>query len=563
MFALTGAAQGVLLWWLWHVRLVGAETPALTALLYATLAVPLVIYCTQDIERLPARVRRAAVVGYLVAYALLGAYTAWVQGAMRNALAVPPVTALASFVLGFVSLHLLCGFDFQTRRWDYARLFHASWRNGILLATAAAMTGLVWLVLLAGAGLMQLIGVRWIMDLIREPAFAFPVTGVVSASAFAMGLVRASLTESIRRFQLSIASWLLPLALSFGVLWVLALPWTGLEALFQTRKATLMMLGFTTLAVVFSNCAYQDGQVGWPYPRWLSLATQAAWLSLLPVVAIAWWALGLRIDQHGLTELRLWASLSATLAGIYAIGYALSWRDTGRWMEGIARTNIAAALVLCGGLLAFLTPLGNVQRLAVQSHLRHLAAAEDAAEPDWRYLRWQSGRFGREALAAMASGQGVPPSRPWARQASEALAQTSRYAAKPSPVELNEPTLREKFVVLPEGKALPESFVQHVLSSAQPWEFRDCLGAKAPCAFWLGDLDDDGADEIVLFHPATYRNGTLFQLSGHRWVRAGFLSAQGKRALMEAEQLAQAHAQPAQWRDLLIGGRRFRVSLHD
>jgi len=127
--------------------------------------------------------------------------------------------------------------------------------------------------------------------------------------------------------------------------------------------------------VKFANCAYQDGEVASPYPTWLGRVTQAAWLSLLPIVAIACWALGLRVQQYGWSEQRLWAALVALLAAIYALGYALSWLQPRRWMAGIARTNIAAAIVLCLSLLAFLTPIANIQRLAVNAHLHHVLTA--------------------------------------------------------------------------------------------------------------------------------------------------------------------------------------------
>ena len=122
-------------------------------------------------------------------------------------------------------------------RWNYARLFNYTWRNGILLVTAGAMTGVVLLVLFAGVSLMALIGVKAIRNLIQDPAFIFPVTTLVFAAAFSLRLRRAAMTESTRRFWLSISSWLLPLVLFFGVLWALVVPFTGLDPLFNVGAA--------------------------------------------------------------------------------------------------------------------------------------------------------------------------------------------------------------------------------------------------------------------------------------------------------------------------------------
>lgn len=561
MFALTGTVQGWVLWWLWRsneLKTWPATEPFIQmALLYAAMAVPLVIYFTQNIERLPAWVRRAAVVVYLVLYAALGAYTAWAAGAVNLETGLTFADVLAALVLGFVSLGLLCGFDFEARRWRYERLFNYAWRNGILLATAMAMVGVVWLVLVTGAGLMSLIGVKWVMEMIRKPVFIFPVTGLVVAAAFALGLARAAMTESIRRFWLSIASWLLPLVLFFAVLWVLAVPFTGLEPLFKTRNAAFMMLAFTALAVKFSNCAYQDGEVVWPYPQWLSRATQGAWLALLVVVAIAWWALGLRMAQYGLSEQRLWAGLAATLAAIYAVGYSLSWLKPGRWMRAMAPTNIVAALVLCLGLLAFLSPLANIRQLSVAAHVRHVTQANGTQEPDWDYLRWRSGRFGRDALQALAAGTGVPEGQAWAKQAARALAQTSRHDNKPE--VLSDRALAEKFAVFPQGRSLPESFVQHAQASNQAWELKRCLKVVAICPVWLGDLNGDGQDELVLFNPGSGWRGALFMQAKDGWRNAGNVSAHGEKEKFDPSQLEGARAGKAEWGDLLVQGKRLRV----
>lgn len=559
-----GAIQGLAFWWLWRALKLGhwpaTEPVAYSALLYTAFVVPLVIYCTQGIDRLPAWLRRATTVTYLVVYAALGAYAAWASGATGRETGLEPANVLAAIVLGFVSLSLLCGFDVDVRRWNYARLFNYTWRNGILLVTAAAMTGVAWLVLFAGASLMALIGVKEIKDLIAEPAFVFPVTSLVFAAAFSLGLARAAMADSIRRFWLSISSWLLPLVLFFSVLWAVAVPFTGLDPLFKTKSAALIMLWFAALAVKFSNCAYQDGEVLSPYPSWLGRATQAAWLSLLPVVAIAWWALGLRVAQHGLSEQRLWAGLVATIAAIYAAGYSLSWLRTDRWMSYIARTNIVAAIALCLGLLGFLTPLADIQRLAVSFHIQHVAAANGAIEPDWKYLRWRSGRFGREALQGIAAGTGGPASGKWEKQATSMLAQTRPF--DDALVAVNDAYVLEKLPVFPKRRALPASFVKHVQASKQDWVFKRCLGANANCAIWLGDLNNDGQEELVLFNSDQYWRGTVFTQSNDTWKQAGGLFSKELKEKFDSAMLEGAQVAKPDWSDLVIDGKRFQVQLN-
>lgn len=78
VFALTGAVQGWVLWWLWHAKTSGqwptSQPMVQSALWYAALAAPVAIYCMQGIDGLARGVRRLVVLGYLVVYAGLAAY---------------------------------------------------------------------------------------------------------------------------------------------------------------------------------------------------------------------------------------------------------------------------------------------------------------------------------------------------------------------------------------------------------------------------------------------------------------------------------------------------------
>jgi hypothetical protein len=568
MFALTGALQGWALWGLWKLHLSKAwpatEPVLYTGLLYVALGLPLLVYCTQQVEELSPKVRRVALLCFGLLFAALGAATAWSAGVDVRAFGVRFQDTLVAGVLGFVLLGLFCGFDFEARRWRYERLFYYAWRNGILLVTAAVMTGIFWGVLWAGAALMSLIGVSFVRELITQSIFAFTVTGLAVAASVGLGLVRAGMTETIRRYALSIAAWLLPLVLFFAVLWAVALPFTGLDPLFKTRYAAKLMLGFMALAVLFANCAYQDGEHE-AYPEALARALQGAWLALLVVVGVAWWALGLRVAQYGWSEVRLWAALVATLAAVYALGYALSWLKRERWMQTMGMTNIAAALLLCIGLLVYVAPPTHVRKLAVAAHLAHVlqqkaGADGKAIEPDWNYLRWQSGRYGREALQAMAAGQGVPVGQGWERKAERLLAETNRYNPQPQQ-QMNAEELTQKFRVHPQGRSLPEGFVPF-LQQDKSWELRHCLQLPAGCPVWLGDLDGDARDELLVF--ANGWSGAVFVQTGQThegWRRAGNFNVPGAKGRFDAAELDRAQVVPPQWRDLEIQGQRLRVQV--
>jgi hypothetical protein len=232
-------------------------------------------------------------------------------------------------------------------------------------------------------------------------------------------------------------------------------------------------------------------------------------------------------------------------------------------MAAIARTNIVAALVLCTGLVLFLSPLANIQRLAVSAHMGRVAAAGGSVEPDWAYLRWESGRFGRQALREMAAGAGVPAGKTWAKQATETLAKTGRYTDGPQTVTAA--LLADKFAIYPAGKILPASFVQYAQSEKKDWSLKNCLRGVGKCSLWLGDLNGDGQDEVVLF-PAPEANtrqaGTLFNFKGDAWSAPGTLVPPENGPLLDPALLQNAQPAPADWRDLVIGGKRFYTNIY-
>ena len=325
------------------------------------------------------------------------------------------------------------------------------------------------------------------------------------------------------------------------------------------------MFWFAALAIKFTNCAYQDGQTAWPYPRRVAWATQVAWLCLIPVTAVGVWALGLRVQQYGWTETRLWAAAVALLVSLHVFGYVLSWFDRSRWMAHIEKTNIFAACVLCLVLVGFLSPIANVQKLAVNAHLSRIAEKGAGSEPDWKYLRWQSGRFGQEALGQFASGEGGPYASTWPAQAKLVLAQRSRYddTSNTPPKEKSKAALAQ-MARYPAGKNLPDTFLTYMLSSNAEYQLKkycvEISGTAEQCSAWIGDLDGDGQDEVIvfMFRPSA-QNGMAFRFEQNRWQQLGLLRERSGSFAGDLTGLEGARAVAPKISDLEIAGKRFQI----
>jgi len=579
---LVGVAQGWALWGLWKARELKIW-PALDplserALLYLSLALPLAIYLTHNIATLTRAKRTKILAGIGVLFPLLGAYSGWAEniavditGDVWRSPPARPSDILAAAILGFIIIPLLAHFDRRSKRRSYSALFETAWRNAMLSASSAALTGAFWVILFAGAMLMKSIGLEFIFDLIQKPIFCLPITGLIFGAAFALGLARAEMIVTLRRFWLSISSWFLPLLMVFPVMWVIALPFTGLELLFKTHGAAFALLWFMALCIKFANAAYQDGENNQPYPRWLSNAITYAWITLLVVVAVAWWAMKLRIEQHGWTEDRVWGVFVLALASLYVMGYALAIRDRTSWMSTIGQTNIVVALVLCAGILLLLSPLVDARRIAVNSQMSRLINGAISAEKiDYEYLRWQAGRYGQDALEKLIAGIEHKDKEIISSKATQSLARKERHSAESGARALTPAQIRQRIRMLPQGETLNEALVKKFQSPAPThWQENQCLHQKMQCAVWITDLNDDGLkDAIVLFEKPEGWISNMFFYHQHapgQYVFGGMISAPTGldnkffQEMLTAIERGETKMVDAKWKDIEIAGKRLKV----
>lgn len=588
---LVGALQGWALWGLWKARELKVW-PALDpaserALLYVALALPLAFYFTQNIAELTRSRRVRILLGIGLVFALLGGYSGWAENIAVNLSdsiwRIPPARPsdlFAGGILGFVALPLLMHFGRGTRNWSYHALFETAWRNALMTASSGAMVGVFWIVLFAGAMLMKSIGIDFVFDLIEKPIFSIPATGIAFGAAFALGLTRAEMIVTLRRFWLSVSMWLLPLLLGFAVVWVVALPFTGLDLLFKTHSAGFILLWFLTLSINFANAAYQDGSVEAPYGRWLSRALEFAWLALLVIAVVAGWALKLRVDQYGWTEERVWAAFVLAMTSFHTIGYGVSLRCRSGWLADIGRTNIVGALILSLGLLLLLSPVADARKIAVRSQMsRLLNGVTPTDKIDYAYLRWEAGRYGAEALNTLAAGIAHKDRETIAAKATQTLAKKQRYGDETGAGALTTEQIRQRLHVLPPAETLSDALIKTIQSAsegryhASNWQEQRCLATDAECLVWMIDLNGDGLKEaVVIIEKPDWQTGTAIfyeQTALDHFRYGGTLNlAQNGDPKQREKYLADIEAGKVEvvrprFNDLVIGGRRVGVSTSD
>ena len=237
------------------------------------------------------------------------------------------LSVLAALVVGTLPVPFLM---VQARgNWrDYAALFSQAWAIVVRFVAAAAFVGLVWGVVFLSDQVLQIVGLTLISDLLEYWVVGAVLTGAVFGLGMAVVHEQAETLSPypvLRLFRL-----LLPVVLAVMLVFLVALPFRGLNGLFDGLSPALLLLTMVGAGVslVSITVAQDDGEA--TQSRVLRRAAQATAL-ILPVMAgFAAHAVWQRVDQHGWTPERLFAALACGLALGYGLAYALAvLRGTG------------------------------------------------------------------------------------------------------------------------------------------------------------------------------------------------------------------------------------------
>lgn len=548
-------SQGAVLWWLYDSVEKGLW-PAdrrgwLVALVAAVVLVPIVHFLVSDLARLR---RQWPVLAVTAALALgLG----WHHGAWTASEpyfdgfpAFPAALVVLMFhALPFAQATLLRG----VTRPRYPDLFQFAWRNALLIALGGVFAVVLWLLLWLWGGLFHMLGIDVFRDLFESSPFAIPATAVAVGAGIQLAGSVERLQAALRQQLLAMLKWLAPLAFLILALFAVALLAKSPELFSEHRRAisAALLLWLVTMTVALLNAAYQDGTGDAPYPQWLGLPIRYVTVLLLPVALLAICAIVLRIDAYGLTVPRVWGVLVALVAVAYGGGYAWAALRRGPWMAEVGTVNVGVALFTIVALTLMLTPALSPERLAAASQYERILAKADTDA--YAYLRFDSGRYGRERLARLVKLETHPQADEIRRLASREIARKSRWNAKPLGTSLT----AAAFEAFPVGSEIDPALVAALGASMHAPALDPCA-TREPCPLLFVDLNRDGAAEAIVFS-GQYRVGATKK--GKQWrvldrvsveeLPQGSPDAEAtRRALREGD----FHIVDFPWQALEIGG---------
>ena len=387
---------------------------------------------------------------------------------------------------------------------SYQCYFLTSWKHGFQIALTCLFLGVFWALLYLGAALFELINIHFLSDLIKTPWVSMPVSTLAIAYAIHIADVRPVIGSGARAQAPDLLSWLLPMMTLIALAFLVALVFTGLEPLWSTRRATSVMLAAAGALVLLINAVYQDGDPQRPVAGALRYAGNAATGVLAILVAIAAYALALRVGQYGWTPERILALACVVVAACYAIGYPVAAVASRHWLKWIEFTNIVTAFVILAVMLALFTPVADPARISAADQVGRLVSGRISPDRfDFAFLRFHSGKYGRDALERLKTTQNGPDAQEIARRATAMLAANTPSEGRQQQGSRTTPTNRAANIAIihPKGGSLPDGFLQRDWESVpQPWRIPRCLKVKgAACEAVMLDLDGDGMPEILVF----------------------------------------------------------------
>src|SRR6266516_5842913 len=285
----------------------------------------------------------------------------------------------------------------------YANYLDISWKHGVQLVLAGIFLGVFWALLFLGAKLFGLIRIELFTDLIKRPWFAIPATMLVLTLAIHITDLRPGIVRGTQTLMLTLLSWLLPMMALIAFGFTVALSFTGLDPLWNTHRATAILLIAAFALILLINSAYQDGGPEHFRAAPLRYSSVLAAVLLAPLLGLASYALLLRVQQYGWTPDRVITLACIAVAACYAVGYFVAALRSGLMLRELETTNVLTAFFIVVVLLALFTPIADPARISVADQVNRLQSGSIPPDKfDFGFLRFGSGRYGMAALQGLA-----------------------------------------------------------------------------------------------------------------------------------------------------------------
>ena len=440
----------------------------------------------------------------------------------------------------------------------YPHFYRQLWLNALTLLIVFVANGLFWLVLLLWSEMFKLVGIPFFSTLFFDTDwFGYVAFGLITALAVVLARTQSRLVTAVQKLLTFIATGLLPLVALLALMFILTLPFTGLEVISQRVSAAGLMSTLTLLLLLLMAIVREPQKEALPYPGALRYLIKCSLIVAPIYMLIAGWSLWVRIQQYGWTPERLYGVLVVVVLLVWSFGYLASILRRGRNPLELQGPVILGVSLLALGLLVLLSsPVIDAWRISVNSHMGLYHSGKIKPDQVSLYMLDHSGKPGRAALEALQKDVAFNQDSKRRRDLNSLL-QGSRDPVK----ELTATQLVSKVVIAPGSEKPDDAFWTFV--KAQGYRITSCAEQNA-CVLVSQDLNADGHPEQVLY---AFGDGEslVFGMQKNKWdllAVARLPEGFNKDKLLQAVANQQLGSAPRIWRDITIDGKRLPMTYY-
>ena len=440
----------------------------------------------------------------------------------------------------------------------YPHFYRQLWLNALTLLIVFVANGLFWLVLLLWSEMFKLVGIPFFSTLFFDTDwFGYVAFGLITALAVVLARTQSRLVTAVQKLLTFIATGLLPLVALLALMFILTLPFTGLEAISQRVSAAGLMSTLTLLLLLLIAIVREPQKEALPYPGALRYLIKCSLIVAPIYMLIAGWSLWVRIQQYGWTPERVYGVLVVVVLLVWSFGYLASILRRGRNPLELQGPVILGVSLLALGLLVLLSsPVIDAWRISVNSHMGLYHSGKIKPDQVSLYMLDHSGKPGRAALEALQKDVAFNQDSKRRRDLNSLL-QGRRDPVK----ELTATQLVSKVVMAPGSQKPDDAF--WVFVKTQGYRITSCAEQNA-CVLVSQDLNADGHPEQVLY---AFGDGEslVFGVQKNKWdllAVARLPEGFNKDKLLQAVANQQLGSTPRIWRDITIDGKRLPMTYY-
>ena len=422
--------------------------------------------------------------------------------------------------------------SWPTREGRYPRyedLFRHAWDTVFIVLLGLLLNAVFWALLWLWGGLFKMLGIVALNKLFSTEGFICISSAMVFALGVHMGREKERVIGLLRGIVLTLCRFLLPLSALIVIVFTFALPFTGLEPIWDTGYSTPIMLWLVAVNLFLLNGVFQDGTQGSGYPTWLVRVVDLCLLCLPVLVVLAGYSTWLRIEQYGLTPSRILAMVLVLVIFIHSVAALLAvFVSRSIWLGSLRVSNPVIALLCVVLLLAMHTPWFSPLKMSANNQVQRLLSGRTAVDNfDADTLRNRLGSEGKQAYDALLEQveQGLVLAEPGRQVLLKRLKEVSAG---------NGPTGSERLL---------EWIGPKVEGSEQVYDkrFNGQLCLAPGCALWAVDLDQDGQPEVLQLPKNKWSEPLYFfkRDAQGNWQRVGTYAGGGESSLELIEKIRQ------------------------